>query len=150
MFALRLVALGFMVAWSVALGSVPARDLSPLGKLIGYSAFLWVPLLYMLPTIEARLRSHPNLPSLGALNFFLGWTVIGWVGSLVWALKKSDPVHVVESEHRSGEREPSSSTQPQQRASTADELQRLASLLDRGLLTEEEFKAEKAKILART
>ena len=51
--------------------------------------------LYWLPTIVAVAR-HPN-SSLGvaALNFFLGWTVIGWILALMWALAASSGPHVV-------------------------------------------------------
>lgn len=42
--------------------------------------------LYMLPTIIASLRKKKNAGAIMALNFFLGWTMIGWVVSLVWAL----------------------------------------------------------------
>lgn len=41
--------------------------------------------LYFAPTIVASLRKHPNRTSLFVLNLFLGWTLIGWVGALVWA-----------------------------------------------------------------
>jgi hypothetical protein len=41
---------------------------------------------YMLPTIIAAVRSRSNTGSIGVLNFFLGWTLIGWVVALSWAL----------------------------------------------------------------
>ncbi len=41
---------------------------------------------YWLPTIVAFVRKHPNRGSVLALNFFLGWTFIGWVVALVWSL----------------------------------------------------------------
>ncbi|HVW96510.1 MAG TPA: superinfection immunity protein [Mucilaginibacter sp.] len=44
--------------------------------------------LYMLPTILARGKK--NILSIAALNFFLGWTLLGWVGALIWALYKED------------------------------------------------------------
>jgi hypothetical protein len=39
--------------------------------------------LYFLPTIIGFLR---NKMAICALNFFLGWTLVGWVVSLVWSL----------------------------------------------------------------
>lgn len=44
--------------------------------------------LYFLPSIIAYKRHHKNFTALLALNIFLGWTVLGWVGSLVWSLVK--------------------------------------------------------------
>ena len=42
-------------------------------------------LLYFTPTIVASSRKKKNIMAIGVLNFFLGWTVIGWIVSLVWA-----------------------------------------------------------------
>ena len=47
-------------------------------------AILFVP--YWIPTIVAFVRKQPNRIAILVLNFFFGWTFIGWVGSLVWAL----------------------------------------------------------------
>jgi len=47
-------------------------------------AILFIP--YWIPTIIAFLRKHPSKLSILAVNFFFGWTFIGWVLSLVWAL----------------------------------------------------------------
>ena len=41
--------------------------------------------LYFIPAIVAYNRNHNNKQSILVLNLFLGWTFIGWVGSLVWA-----------------------------------------------------------------
>jgi ABC-type transport system involved in cytochrome c biogenesis permease component len=43
-------------------------------------------LAYVVPTILAWYRSHHNTLAIGALNLLLGWTVIGWIGALIWAL----------------------------------------------------------------
>ena len=50
--------------------------------------------MYFLPSIIALARSKRDLLAIFLLNFFLGWSVIGWFVSLVWAVK-SDPVVVV-------------------------------------------------------
>ena len=42
--------------------------------------------LYFVPTIVARNRNHRNRRAITALNFFLGWTLVGWVAALVWSL----------------------------------------------------------------
>ena len=42
--------------------------------------------LYFLPTLIAFLRQHKNKPAIFLLNLFLGWTVLGWVVSLVWSV----------------------------------------------------------------
>lgn len=44
--------------------------------------------LYFLPAIIAISNNRKNKVAICVLNFFLGWTFIGWVGSLVWSLVK--------------------------------------------------------------
>jgi hypothetical protein len=41
---------------------------------------------YFLPSIVATARKHRNTTAIFFLNLLLGWSVIGWVGALVWAL----------------------------------------------------------------
>ena len=41
--------------------------------------------LYFLPTMIASLRSHHQLGAIIVVNLF-GWTFIGWVISLAWAV----------------------------------------------------------------
>jgi hypothetical protein len=50
--------------------------------------------LYFLPAIIAFARSKRDAVSILVLNFFLGWTAIGWVIALVWALKQDVPAMV--------------------------------------------------------
>ena len=48
--------------------------------------------MYFLPTIIAAVRSKRDVVSIAVLNIFLGWTLIGWIVALVWALKEDIPV----------------------------------------------------------
>ncbi|MGA8621038.1 MAG: superinfection immunity protein [Candidatus Sulfotelmatobacter sp.] len=50
--------------------------------------------MYFLPSIIALARSKRDIAAILLLNFFLGWTVIGWVVSLVWAVKTDVPMVV--------------------------------------------------------
>jgi hypothetical protein len=50
--------------------------------------------LYFLPAIIAFARSKRDAVSILVLNIFLGWTLIGWVIALVWALKEDAPVAI--------------------------------------------------------
>jgi len=42
--------------------------------------------LHFLPGIIATRRHHRNALAIWLVNIFLGWTLIGWVIALVWAL----------------------------------------------------------------
>jgi hypothetical protein len=50
--------------------------------------------MYFLPSIIALARSKRDILAIFLLNLFLGWSVIGWIVALVWALK-SDVVVVM-------------------------------------------------------
>jgi hypothetical protein len=52
--------------------------------------------MYWLPTIVAVVRHAPSALGVAALNFFLGWTVIGWIMALIWALASGPQVIVIE------------------------------------------------------
>lgn len=41
--------------------------------------------VYMLPTIIAACRDHPQTFPIFLFNLFLGWTFLGWVVALVWS-----------------------------------------------------------------
>lgn len=52
-------------------------------------------LLYMLPWAIAVTRNHRNMAVIGLVNFFLGWTFIGWIGSLIMACVDNNQTNVV-------------------------------------------------------
>ena len=52
--------------------------------------FILAVLLYFLPSIIGKNKRNAN--AILALNFFLGWTLIGWVVAMVWALATEAPV----------------------------------------------------------
>jgi Superinfection immunity protein len=51
--------------------------------------------LYWLPTIVAIARHTHSALGVATLNFFLGWTGVGWVLALLWALAASPPQQVI-------------------------------------------------------
>lgn len=50
--------------------------------------------MYFLPSILAFARNKRDTTAIVLLNFFLGWTMIGWVVALVWAVKTDVPAVV--------------------------------------------------------
>jgi hypothetical protein len=50
--------------------------------------------MYFLPSIIALAKSKRDITAIVLLNFFLGWTMIGWVVALVWAVKTDVPMVV--------------------------------------------------------
>jgi Superinfection immunity protein len=51
-------------------------------------------LLYFLPAILGFAHTKRDAGAILVLNFFLGWTAIGWVIALVWALKQDAPLAI--------------------------------------------------------
>ena len=45
-------------------------------------------IFYFLPALIAFLRQHKNKLAIFLLNLLLGWTILGWLGSLVWSVTK--------------------------------------------------------------
>lgn len=92
---LRIAGLLFLAVFGFAMGQTAPSGLNPLGKFIALSTFATIPALYLLPTFEAWLKNHPNLTSIALVNVFLGWSLIGWIVALVWALKQPEKVIAV-------------------------------------------------------
>jgi len=80
-------------------------------------------------------RRHKNADAIFTLDLLLGWTLIGWVAALVWALTAQTA---------------QASSAPAAKAATdrASEIERYAALHEKGILTAEEFAEIKAKLLA--
>lgn len=56
---------------------------------MGFILLLLGVVLYFLPTIVANYNHRDNCGAILALNLLLGWTFLGWVVALVWALTDS-------------------------------------------------------------
>lgn len=56
--------------------------------------------IFILPTIVAFGRSHPNRWVILLLNCLVGWTGIAWLAALIWAMNK---VHISPSGSHGGE-----------------------------------------------
>ena len=53
--------------------------------------FLFALALYFLPTLIASGRNLHSRFGILLLNLFLGWTFIGWVAALLWAVTARSP-----------------------------------------------------------
>lgn len=56
------------------------------GIILGLALLAVALAVYFLPTVIAYSRVKRNIWAIFALNLLLGWSVIGWVIALVWAL----------------------------------------------------------------
>lgn len=85
--------------------------------------------VYFLPLFIACFRKHPSALAISALNFLAGWTLVGWLAALIWALTNA-PAHL------------------SLQSSRTQDLYKLAELREKGVLTEDEFQREKSKLLS--
>ena len=53
---------------------------------VGTLIILFLIIIYFLPTIIALYKQRDNTVAIFTLNFLTGWTFLGWMGALVWAL----------------------------------------------------------------
>jgi hypothetical protein len=103
---------------------------SDVGALILIAVLLGI---YFFPAIVAFGRNHRQVVGIIVVDLFLGWTLVGWVIALVWALSEAAAPVVV--------------TAPTPRLDMASEIERFAKLRDQGLITDEEFAARKRTLL---
>lgn len=52
---------------------------------LGVFGLLSLFVIYLFPAGVALWRGHPQAVSIGLLNLLLGWSIIGWILSLVWS-----------------------------------------------------------------
>jgi len=56
------------------------------GEFIGFLVLIVIAVpIYFLPCLVAGTK-HRNFAGIAVLNLFLGWTLVGWVAALIWAL----------------------------------------------------------------
>src|SRR3954453_10189208 len=94
-------------------------------------------LLYLLPTMIAAGRKSKRTAGVFVVNFFLGWTLIGWVLALAWAAG-SDKQEIAEKSANHKIAAP---------VSVADELTKLSQLHKEGVISAAEFSHQKNIIL---
>jgi len=127
--------------------------------------------IYIIPSLVAFHRNHPNRWLIAAINIAFGATIIGWIGPLVWALnvahRSNEPggshggesgLNIFINDIKRVALEPArpvaaaappSPGQPNASSDPIAELERLAKLFALGHLTEAEYARLKGGILER-
>jgi thiosulfate reductase cytochrome b subunit len=97
--------------------------------------FLVFAVLYLLPSLVAAMRGVRRAAGLSILNLLLGWTVLGWIGALIWAVQAETNADVskqarpyLEAEARLRQRHPELLT-PAASSETYDAMHRLGRWL---------------------
>tara|TARA_B100001057_G_scaffold478500_1_gene549012 strand:- start:201 stop:602 length:402 start_codon:yes stop_codon:yes gene_type:complete len=106
--------------------------------------------IYFLPTIVAVARKKVNEGAIFVLNLFLGWSLIGWVVALVWALSSPE---TTESKPRKKTLEPSNTKEKLMNSENvasddvSSQIKSFYDLKEQGIITEEEFNQKKKSLL---
>jgi Superinfection immunity protein len=74
------LAAGIMIGAAVTFYDHPAAALGPVLALVCVLA------VYLFPTAIAAKMDNRNLLAIFILNVLLGWTLIGWIVALIWAV----------------------------------------------------------------
>lgn len=109
--------------------------------------------IYFIPTIVAFRREHSNKWPIFLVNFVFGTTVIGWVASLIWAMNVlhtskvgtnggESGLNIFANDVKTVKWENSNSS------SYIDNLIKIKSMLDEGIINREEFENLKLKIMS--
>jgi len=62
-----------------------------MNQMLGLFAFSLLAAAYFAPSIVAGLRRHHQVGAVAVVNFFFGWTVVGWVVAMAMALSAGRP-----------------------------------------------------------
>lgn len=117
--------------------------------------FLIAGIIYIIPSIVAFRRDHPNRWIILVINVAFGGTIIGWGIAMVWAMRAAHRVGSTSSGGESGlnlfvndvKRVQVVEPPPLPQTSVTQELERLHGLLTRGAISQGEFDDLKSKLL---
>ena len=98
--------------------------------------FILIVVFYFLPTFIGK--GKVNAGAIFTLNLLAGWTFVGWIGSLIWAMvakPELEPQPVI------AEPEPVLISRAAAPSGIATQLEKLSEMYAQGILTEAEFEA---------
>jgi len=97
---------------------------------------------YLIPSIIAFGAGKKNAPAILLLNLALGWTLLGYVIAFVWALTKDNenrPIVVQNAQP---------TAPPPLQISLEQQLLELKDLVDKNLITQEEYDSKRSKLIS--
>src|ERR1700751_2397797 len=117
-----------------------------------FEIFLWVLWIWVLVYVFIDIFRSRDLSGGAKALWFLFVLFIPLIGVLVYLIARGGEMHErsvrLAQQHDPAARQYIQQAAAQSPASTADQLDKLASLRDRGVITPEEFQREKEKVLA--
>lgn len=100
--------------------------------------------VYFIPTGVAFISKHPHAIIIAIANTLFGWTLLVWIVALVWACHKPQPPLVI---HQTTTPPVPPPMPRAAKPSLEDDLELLESLIERRLITSEEYQIRRRKLL---
>lgn len=117
------------------------------GELGGLVVLVIVAGLYFFPTIVAKSRHVENAAPTFIVNLFFGWTLVGWVIALAMGAGARTGARAVALDANQVVNQMARPATPLAATAATSDLERLADLHTRGVLTDDEFSAKKKQVL---
>ena len=113
--------------------------------------FVWILWIFLLIRIIGDVFRSPDLSGAGKAGWTLLLIILPFFGALMYLIIRGTDMHTRENRQAMASEDALRhyllASTGAGRHSTADELTKLAALRDQGVITEEEFAAQKAKLL---
>ncbi len=154
----------FTLSWSfVPVANADSHVRSPTGDLaISFAVIALMGLVYIVPTIVAFVRRHPNRWPILGLNLILGGTGIVWFGCMIWSMmgvhRSSEDggshggesgLNIFANDVKRVLVEPSFTPPPlPASADPVERLERLHRLFKEGAIDEEQYRQMRARLLS--
>ncbi|MCO5257500.1 MAG: superinfection immunity protein [Lentimicrobium sp.] len=103
-----------------------------------------IAVIYFLPAIVGR--KHKNVTSIALLNLFLGWTVIGWIVALIWAVSVPNTTGLEQNEQLLKEQRRTNDLLSKLANSKSEELKVIQQMRMNGTLSEDEYEKLRSRI----
>ena len=114
--------------------------------------FVWVLWMFLLFRIVGDVFRSPDLTGPGRAGWTLLLVVFPFVGVLLYLVVRGSDMHIRERQHQAANanvvRHYIEQSVAPTGTSSADEITKLATLRDKGLITDVEFSGEKARLLS--
>lgn len=105
-------------------------------------------IVYFFPFLLSLLTRN-RTGGVFVMNLFLGWTFIGWVWALIWAVTSEQKIQGNNEVHAEHEIHRESQIQDVDNASLINQLSQLHSLLEKEVISKEIYEQERVEILSR-
>ena len=114
--------------------------------------FLFIIWIWLLIVVFADIFRSPDLSGWAKALWVLGIIILPWLGVLIYLIARGGKMHERQVQQAQAQEQAfrqyvqeTAATSP---GGSADELAKLADLRDKGVITDAEFQAQKAKLLA--